>query len=627
MKTVLNILKWAGILLLALILIGGIIYIFLPKGPRDLMPYTDRTKQARELFVAAEYAAVTGTPWATEAALDVLERGGNACDAAVAALLMINVTHGEAASFAGVAPTMYYNAATGEVRSYIGTGKAPMAATIEKFHEAGYEVVPDFNIWNQLLPASPDVITGLLTDCGTMSFGELATPAIALAREGFPAHPIIVRNLDFSPIERLGFSIIMPSTARVYLRGEWWRPIHLHDRMQFPELANSFEELSSAEAKVVQAGGTREEGIAAVRDYFYTGPIAEKIVAFHQEEGGFFTAADLADYSGGWEAPVVGHYKDYTFYSNGTWSQGIMEPLILEILEGIDLVGMGHNSPEYIHTVTQAIELAMADRDTYIADPAFVNVPLDILLSEDYAASQRARMTDHAFKELPAPGSIPGYGGSSGMTPQPSGMSFDITSLTDFSIGQDTSQLVVVDGQGNAVVMTPSDFPKSPMLPGTGINLGDRMTQFRLVPGHVNALEPGKRPRITPHAVIVFKDGKFFMAFSTPGGDMQAQALVQVFLNMEVFNMDLQNAISAPRFYSISAPSSFSPHEFTPAGLRLESDLYQQVAEKLAALGYLPEEDAKWDKDFGAVGAIMLAPDGILLAGSDPREETTAGGK
>jgi len=627
MKTVLNILKWTGILLLVLILVGSVIYIALPKGPRDLMPYTDRTKQPRELLTAREYAAVTGTPWATQVALDVLERGGNACDAAVAALLMINVTHGEAASFAGVAPTVYYNAATGEVKSYIGAGKAPMAATIEKFHEARYEVVPDFNIWNQLIPASPDVITGLLTDCGSMSFGELAAPAIALAREGFPAHPIMVRNLDFSPIERLGFSIIMPSTAEVYLRGEWWRPIHLHDRMQFPELANSFEELASAEATVLQAGGTREEGIAAVRDYFYKGPIAEKIVAFHQAEGGFFSSEDLSNYMGGWETPIVGHYKDYTFYSNGTWSQGIMEPLILEILEGIDLASMGQNTPQYIHTVTQAIELAMADRDTYVADPAFVDVPLDILLSADYAANQRARMTERAFGELPPPGVIPGYGGNPNSNTSSSKLAFDITSLSDFSIGQDTSQLVVVDAQGNAVVMTPSDFPKSPMLPGTGINLGDRMTQFRLDPDHVDALEPGKRPRITPHAVIVFKDGKFFMAFSTPGGDMQAQALVQVFLNMDIFGMDLQSAISAPRFYSISAPSSFSPHEFTSGGLRLESDLYQQVADELSTLGYWPEEDPRWDKDFGAVGAIMIGPDGTLLAGSDPREETTVGGK
>jgi gamma-glutamyltranspeptidase/glutathione hydrolase len=626
-KILLKILKWIGLTLLGLIVATLVVYTFLPKGPRDLMEYTDRTKQPRELFVGNEYAAVAGTPWATEAALRVLERGGNACDAAVAALMMLNVTHGEAASFAGVAPTTYYNAATGAVKSYIGAGKAPMAANIEKFKAAGFDNVPEFNIWNQLIPASPDVITSLLTDCGSMSFGELAAPAIQVAREGFPAHAVLVRNLDFSVFERIGFTFLMPSTAYNYLRGEWWRPIHLHDRMRFPELADSFETLANAEKAVLDAGGTREEGIAAVRDYFYKGPIAQQIVAFHQKEGGFFTYEDLATYAGGWEQPVTGSYGPYTFYGNGTWSQGVLEPLILQILEGIDLKSMGHNSPQYIHTVTQAIELAMADRDAYVADSAFVDVPLDVLLSKDYAAERRAQMTDHAFGNLPAPGVIPGYGGTpASFSPEPASV-MDLSALTDFAIGQDTSQLVVIDKQGNAVVMTPSDFPKSPMLPGTGINLGDRMTQFWLDPGNVDALEPGKRPRITPHAVIVFKDGKFFMAYSTPGGDVQSQALVQVFLNMEVFGMDIQQAISAPRFYSISAPSSFSPHEFTPGGLRLEADLYQQVADDMSALSYLPEEAPTWDKDFGAVGAILVGPDGKLYAGADPREETTAGGK
>ena len=629
MKTIF---KWIGRIVLALtglIVLALIVYALLPKGPRDLMEYTDRTKTEKELLTANEYAIVTGTPWASQAGYDVLAKGGNACDAAVAALLMINVTHGEAASFPGVAPVMYYDAATSEVKSYIGAGKAPMAATIEKFKEAGYENVPDFNIWNQLIPASPDVITSLLTDCGTMSFGELAAPAIALAREGFPAHPIYVRNLTFSPIERLGFSIIMPSTAYNYLRGEWWRPVNLHDRVQFPELANTLEELANAEQAVIEAGGTREEGLAAVRDYFYKGPIAEKIIAFHEEEGGFFAYEDLSTYSGGWEQPVMGSYGEYTFYGNGTWSQGVMEPLILQILEGIDLKSMGHNSPQYIHTVTQAIELAMADRDTFVADSEFVDVPLDVLLSKEYAAERRAQMTDRAFFDLPAPGVIPGYGGSPASSAPTTASRFDISSLadTDFAMGQDTSQVVVIDGDGNAVVITPSDFPKSPMLPNSGINLGDRMTQFRLDPNHINSLEPGKRPRITPHSVVVFKDGEFYMAYSTPGGDMQAQALVQVFLNMEVFGMDIQQAVSAPRFYSISAPSSFSPHEFTPGGLRIEADLYQLVATDLAALGYVPQEDPAWDKDFGAVGAILIGPDGKLYAGADPREETTALGK
>ena len=626
-----KILKGVGFALIGLIVLAGIVYALLPKGPRDLMEYTDRTKTEKQMLQANRFAVVAGTPWSAQAGYDVLAKGGNACDAAVASLLMLNVTHGEAASFPGVAPTMYYNAKTGEVKSYIGAGKAPMAATIEKFKAAGYENVPEFNIWNQLVPASPDVIASLLTDCGTMSFGELAAPAIALAREGFPAHAIYVRNLDFSVFERIGFTFLMPSTAYNYLRGEWWRPIQLHDRVRFPELADSLEELANAEKAVLEAGGTREEGIAAMRDYFYKGPIAQRIIAFHEKEGGFFTYEDLATYSGGWEQPVTGSYGPYTFYGNGTWSQGVVEPEVLQILEGIDLKSMGHNSPEYIHTVSQAVELAMADRDTYVGDPAFVDVPLDVLLSKKYAAERRSQMTGRAFFNLPAPGVIPGFGGkpvSTGQSSHPGiSLPFDLASLSDFSIGQDTSQLVVVDAQGNAVVMTPSDFPKSPMLPNSGLNLGDRMTQFYLDPEHVDALEPGKRPRITPHAVIVFKDGKFFMAYSTPGGDMQAQANVQVFLNMVVFGMDIQQAVSAPRFYSISAPDSFSPHTFTPGGLRLESDLYQQVSEQLKELGYVPQEDPAWDKDFGAVGAILIGTDGKLYAGADPREETTALGE
>jgi gamma-glutamyltranspeptidase/glutathione hydrolase len=165
------------------------------------------------------------------------------------------------------------------------------------------------------------------------------------------------------------------------------------------------------------------------------------------------------------------------------------------------------------------------------------------------------------------------------------------------------------------------------MVPGTGLNLGTRMDQFRLDPNSVNKLEPGKRPRITPHAVIILKNDTFYMALSTPGGDMQAQALVQVFLNMQIFGMDVQQAISAPRFYSIAWPSSFAPHESYPTHIRLEADLYATAAEGLKSLGYTPEEDPKWDKDFGAVGAIMIGENGELLAGADPREEATSMGR
>jgi gamma-glutamyltranspeptidase / glutathione hydrolase len=623
-------LKWLGLILLGIVALFAVIYVLLPKGPRDLMEYSDRTRTQKALFTGGKFAVVAGTPWASQAGYDVLARGGNACDAAVATLLTLNVTHGEAASFPGVAPTMYYNAKSGEVKSYIGAGKAPAAATIEAFKARGYKTVPDLNIWAQLVPASPDVIISLLTDCGSLSFGELAAPAIQIARQGFPAHPILVENLTFSLLERIGFTVLMPENGRVFLRGEWWRPVHMHDRIIFPDLANTLQEMVDVEKTALASGASRTQALQAVRDYFYKGPIAQKIAAYHAQAGGLITYNDLASYSGGWETPVVGHYGEYTLYGNGTWSQGLMEALILQTLEGIDLRSMGHNSPKYIHTVTQAIELAMADRDAYVGDSAFVNVPLGTLLSPKYAAQRRKMMTDHAFGPLPAPGMLADVSsrlpaGQDLLGQGPVGQR--LLQLSGFSIGQDTSQLVVVDAHGNALVMTPSDFPKSPMIPHTGLNLGDRMNQFRLDPASPDALEPGKRPRITPHALIIFKNDKFFMALSTPGGDTQSQALVQVFLNMQIFGMDIQQAISAPRFYSTSAPSSFAPHEAFPGHLRLEADLFAQAADGLKALGYIPDQDPAWDKDYGAVGAILIGPDGRLNAGADPREETTALGQ
>ena len=614
----------------ALVLVVGAVLLFLPRGPRGPMTYADRTGQPRAPFTADHYAVVAGTPWATEAGLEMLREGGNACDAAVAALLALNVTHGEAASFAGVAPVMYFNASSGEVKSYIGAGKAPMAATIDRFRERGFKTVPELDIWAQLVPASPDVIVSLLRE-GTRSFGEVAPPAIRLARDGFPVHPILFENMHLGFIKRLGFSILLPYNTQVFLNGQWWRPLYLHDRISFPDLAGTFEAMAAAEKRVIDAGGSRQDGLQAARDYFYSGPIAEKILALHKAKKGLFAREDLASYRGGWEKPLVGTYGEYTFYGNGTWSQGIMEPLILQILEGIDLKAMGHNSPKYIHTVVQAIDLAMADRDAYVGDSAFVKVPLDVLLSKAYASERRKQMTSRAFGPVPAPGVIAGFSrhreapAGDRLAGLPAGQA--LAAVANFSVGQDTTQLCVVDARGNAVVITPSDFPKTPMVPGTGVNLGNRMNQFRLDPKSPNALAPGKRPRTTPHAVIVFTDGKFFMAYSTPGGDVQPQALVQVFLNMAVFGMSVQDAISAPRFTSMSAPSSFAPNVAFPGHVRLESDLYRQVSAGLKALGYTPDEDPKWDKDYGAVGAIVRGPDGRLRAGADPREETTAGGE
>ena len=610
-----------------LLLLGYSVFLLYNNRP-EILPYQGFTRTTKGAAQGQEFAVVTGTPWATDAAVHVLESGGTACDAAVTALLVLNVTHGEAAAFGGVAPTLYFDSAAREVKSYIGVGTAPANANIDYFADDGHDYIPSLSIAAQLVPAGMDVITALMKECGSMPFKSLAAPAIELAREGFPMHAIMHRNLDLAWYERLGMRVIMPSTAAVWLPNGWLQPFRLHQKTTFPHLARTLEQLANVEDRAGRAGRSRIEAISDIREYFYAGPIATQIDEFHADNEGLMTQADLINYRGGWESPIRSQLNEYTWFGNGTWSQSIMEPLILNILEHTALESLEHNSPHYIHIVTQAIELAMSDRDTYIGDPEFVEVPLDRLLSQKYAMARGELMTEEAYVGPIEAGEIPGYGGTRTGKGADSDEAVKREEYSQdrlqFAAGQDTSQLSVIDKQGNAVVITPSDFPKSPMLPGTGINLGDRMTQFRLDPLHVNALKPGKRPRITPHSVIVFKDNELHLVFSTPGGDMQAQALVQVFLNMTLFDMSLQQAIDAPRFFSINSPSSFSPHESTSAGLRLESDLYERSAEGLQKLGYTVIRDPKWDKDFGAVGAISKASDGTLIAAADPREETSA---
>jgi len=616
-----------GIVIFASIL--AIVYAFLPKGAREPMAFQDPTGHARTAVVATSYAAVTGSPWATAAAMQILDGGGNAYDAAVAALLMLNVTNGEAASFPSIAPTMIYDAANGSTRSYIGVGTAPAAATIELFTQKGHETIPDLNILAQLIPASPDVMIRLLADYGTMSFAAVAENAIAMARSGFPVTKTMAKNLDFSLVERLGFTVILPYNSRVYLRGQPWRPLVELDRFTRPDLANSWEAMAQAESTALETGATRAEALNAVRDYFYDGPLAEAILDLHDRKGGLFQASDLAGYAGAWETPIVGSYREYTFHTNGGWTQGIAGLMALNILDGMDLRSLGHNSAAYVHTVTQALELAFADRDAYVGDPAFVNVPTEILLSDEFAALRRREMGPTAFGGLPQPGVIEGttpYIPPINAAGNRSARAASLTTAIDFAIGKDTSQLVVVDRLGNAVVITPSDFPKSPMVRDTGMTLGNRMVQFRLDPDSPTALEPGKRPRVTPHAIVVLKGSELWMAYSTPGGDMQAQALVQVFLNMEVFGMGLQDAIDAPRFRTRSVPSSFSPHESEPGVLWLEESLYRTTGVELAVYGYEGVPRPAWDNEFGSVGAIRREGS-QLIAGADPREATWADGR
>jgi gamma-glutamyltranspeptidase/glutathione hydrolase len=604
-----------------------IVYVLLPKGPGELMEFNDPYHVARKSVVAHEYMASTGSPWATDAALSIMEAGGNAFDAGMAALLVLNVTIPEAASFPCVAPTMIYDARTGEVLSYCGVGKAPKKATIEFFSAEGYKTMPKLTILSQLIPASPDVMIAVLDRYGSMSFSEISAPAIRLAREGFPVHSMMLHHLDLNPIERFGFFVKMPYNVQVYLGGKWYKPLYHGERFTEPDLAGTLESLAAAEKKALSDGGTRSDGLVAVRDYFYRGPLADAIMKLHDEKGGLFAREDLSEYAGYWEEPVTGYYRDYAIHANGPWNQGAVLPMALMILDGVDLTSMGHNSPEYVHTVLQAIELAMADREAYFGDPAFVDVPMPGLLDKRYAALRRTLMTtEKAFGAMPPAGdpvhlkAIREGGEIAG--------GFGITADGAANAPVDTTYLAVTDRWGNSISVTPSDFPQSPMVPGTGMCLGVRMTQFRLDPDHPDALMPGKRPRITPNSPLVTKDGRLFMTFGSPEGDQQPQALVQVFLNLIVFGMDIQDAIEAPRFRSKNFPDSFSPHEYDPGTVEMEQSLYDKVGADLEKMGYEIEVTDNWSWTMGAIGAIIPDPETqTLIGGADPRQENWAAGK
>jgi len=608
--------------LVTLALVLALAAVFELRGPRDPMPFDDPTRRPRAAVRAREFAVVAGTPWAAHAMERVLADGGNAFDAAVAGLLVLNVTFGEAASFPGIAPLLIWDEAAGSARSYVGVGTAPARATIEAFRARGHEVVPKYDVIAQLVPASPDVIIELLTRHGSRGFAELAAPAIAIAEEGFPIHHTMLRNLDLNLIERIRFSIFMPYTAKVYTKGEWWRPIHHGDRFTRPDLAKTLRELAGVEERCLREGGRRHACLGAVRDHFYRGPIAEAIVALHEAEDGFMAAEDLSRYTGRWEAPLRGRFRRYEVLTNGAWTQGIAVPLALQILDAMPLAELGHNSAAYVHVVAQALELAMADREAYVGDPEFVDVPLGTLLDPAYAAGRREQMSERAFAALPPPGAIPGRPAEGGH-PSPSAPA---RPSTHASFGRDTSYLAAIDRDGNSVSLTPSDFPESPMLPGTGLTLGSRMTQFRLDPESPTALAAGKRPRVTPHALMLLRGGRHIMSFGTPGGEMQAQANLQVLLNHLVFGMGIQQAIDAPRFRCLTWPDSFAPHESEPGVLDLEAILYDAIAADLEGLGYEVRRWPGWDNHFGAVGAV-LREGGELVAGSDPREATTAAGR
>ncbi|MBI1965005.1 MAG: gamma-glutamyltransferase, partial [Betaproteobacteria bacterium] len=483
---------------------------------------------------------------AAHAGFEILEAGGNAVDAGVAAGIAIGVLQTDKVNFGGVAPQIIYTAKDRKVHNMDGLGVWPRAATPDYFMKKHGGRIPP-GVERCVVPAAPDAWITALSRFGTMSFGEVAASAIRFARDGFPMHPMMS---DFIKENRKTYER-WPGSRKVFLpKG---RPPETGEVFVQPDLGGTLQFLADEEKKRARRKG-RKAGLKAARDAFYQGDVARAVAKFIEREGGLMRYEDFAGFSVRFEPTVRAQFDDIELHCCGPWSQGPVLPMALNILKGYDLRSMGHNSPEYIHVVNEALKLAFADRHHHFGDPRFVKVPIDGLMSGRYAQYRRTLISaEKAWPVMPPAGDPDALAQIQHRCVPP-------PQAEDAPGPGDTSYVCVVDSHGNAFSATPSDgSDKTPIVPGVGILCSGRGTQSWADPSHPSSVAPGKRPRLTPNPALALKGGRVHMPFGTPGGDVQCQAMLQVFLNINVFGMDAQAAVEAPRFANYSYPGSFEP--------------------------------------------------------------------
>jgi gamma-glutamyltranspeptidase / glutathione hydrolase len=565
----------------------------------------------RPLLLGTRHMAVAGHYGAAHAAFAVLESGGNAVDAGVAAGIALGVLQSDLVNVAGVAPIMIYRADKRDVLTISGLGTWPRAVTPDLFQKQHGGNIPE-GILRTVIPAAPDAWITALENYGTMSFGDCAAAAIRFASAGFPMYGLMADMIAMHAADYARW----PSSAAVYLPSG--RPPRRGEIFVQADLGRTLQYMADEEKAAAVKG--RTAGLKAARDAFYRGDIARTIVAYHKANGGLLTAEDLDEFRVAIEPPVKARFAGIDTYSCGPWSQGPVLPQMLGVLKGIDLKGMGHNSLDYAHVVTEAIKLAFADRERYYGDPRFVKVPIETLLSDAYAEQRRAMIrSDRAWPQMPPYGEISGFATRSAPVP----------TMDPAAVGaHDTSYVCVMDKDGNAFSATPSDPSyDTPVIPGTGLCPSSRGSQSWADPAHASSVAPGKRPRLTPSPAIAMLPDGSPMPLGTPGGDVQAQAMLQVFLNMTVFDMNPQQAVEAPRFASYSFPDSFEPHSYSPGVLQVESRVPKAVRDGLAARGH---KIMDWPEFVWRAGAVcVLRSDrsrGVISAGADPRRPCYAVG-
>jgi gamma-glutamyltranspeptidase/glutathione hydrolase len=568
---------------------------------------------------ASRHAVSTGHYLATGAALGILEAGGNAIDAGVCGGIALGVLQSDLVGVAGVAPIMVWHEESQKMVTISGLGWWPKAASSAWFREHHGGKQPS-GVMSMVVPAAPDAWLTALELWGTMSFADCAEAAIRFARDGFAMNTLLNQTIR----ENHAIYASFPSSAKIYLKDGEAPPVG--SRFFQTDLGRTLQHMADADRAAAAKGG-RMAGLQAVRDVFYKGDIAKAIVDHTQSQGGWMTMEDMAGYKSGIEEPVSTRFGDTEVFTCGPWCQGPALLEILNILERFDLAGMDHNSPRYVHLLTEATKLAMADREAWIGDPRHFEVPIQALSSKEFAAKRAALFDWHkAWPGRPpaASGADLGVNSDRPMLREPP---FAPVGEPERASSLDTSYLCVTDSHGNVFSATPSDGSyKGPVVEGLGIVPSGRGVQSWAEEGHPSEIAPYRRPRLTPNPAIAIQ-GRKFMPFGTPGGDVQTQAMLQTLLNLVVWEMSPQEAVEAPRFASYSFPSSFEPHGEHPGLLRLEGRMEQETGDELAALGHKVEwwPDMTWLA--GSMGLIVDDRDsGFKSAAADPRRMAFAAG-
>ena len=555
------------------------------------------------MITGARHMVSAGHYLAAEAAHAILMAGGNAIDAGVAAGIALGVVHADQVQFSGVAPMVIYLAERDEVITIAGLGGWPKATKPEELADG----IP-LGLKRTVVPAAPDAWILALEHYGTMRFGDVASAAIRYARDGFTMHPVMAHYIAKNEATYKRW----PSNAAIFLPNG--RPPREGELFVQTDLARSLQFMVDEE----RAHKDRAQGLKAARDAFYTGDLAHAMVKYHRENDGWLSAEDLDEFHSAIEAPVRTTFHDTEVLTCAPWCQGPVILQFLSLLEAYDLKALGHNSPAYVHLVTEAMKLGFADRERYYGDPRFVKVPMDALLSPAYAAQRRTLIReDKAWPDMPPAGAVNGF--------HPAHARAQSNGETSALPG-DTSYVCVVDAHGNVMSATPSDVSwEGPIIPGLGFAPSSRGSQSFANPEHASSVQPGKRPRLTPNPALARRGTGWFMPFGAPGGDRQPQAMLQVFLNHVIFGMSIQEAIEAPRFITQSFPGSFEPHPYYPGQLDLERGIGEHTGDALAAKGHAIE----WlpDLSIATAGVCAIVADheaGILYGGADPRRAARA---